>query len=102
VEAFEGTGGSVVPRVRFSNGATQKITHTDFQVRSGAEFAVRRQIPLQLGYALSIHRCQGMTLDRVEMDLRSVSYYAKLCCIFESSTPCTCLKPSLRAWCTGI
>ena len=73
VEAFEGTGGSVVPRVRFTNGATQKITHADFQLRSGAEFAVRRQIPLQLGYALSIHRCQGMTLDRVEMDLRSVS-----------------------------
>ena len=77
VEAFEGNGGSnVVPRVRFTNGAVQKITYADFQVRSGSEFAVRKQIPLELGYALSIHRCQGMTLDRVEMDLRSVSCHA--------------------------
>lgn len=77
VEAFEGNGGcNVVPRVRFTNGAIQKITYADFQVRSGSDFAVRKQIPLELGYALSIHRCQGMTLDRVEMDLRSVSCHA--------------------------
>jgi hypothetical protein len=74
VEAFDGNGGSnVVPRVRFTNGAVQKMVRADFQVRSGPDFAVRKQIPLELGYALSIHRCQGMTLDRVEMDLRSVS-----------------------------
>ena len=73
VEAFEGNGGgTVVPRVRFANGAVQKIVRVDFQARSGPDFAVRKQIPLELGYALSIHRCQGMTLDRVEMDLRSV------------------------------
>ena len=30
----------------------------EFTVRSGPEHARRRQVPLGLGYALSIHRCQ--------------------------------------------
>ena len=39
--------------------------------RGSSGVLMRRQIPLDLGYALSIHRCQGMTLDRVEVDLRN-------------------------------
>lgn len=29
----------------------------------------RRQIPLKLGWALTVHKSQGMSLDRVEIDL---------------------------------
>jgi ATP-dependent DNA helicase PIF1 len=45
--------------------------------QQGCGLASRRQIPLALGYALSIHRCQGMTLDRVEVDLRSCFEYGQ-------------------------
>ncbi|EKG14532.1 DNA helicase PIF1 ATP-dependent [Macrophomina phaseolina MS6] len=36
------------------------------------ELAVRTQVPLILGWALSIHKSQGQTLERVRVDLASV------------------------------
>lgn len=61
----------VVPVVAFDNGVTRRIMPESWDIRSatGEVDARVTQIPLSLGYALSIHKSQGMTLARVQADL---------------------------------
>ena len=61
------------PIVRFTNGKEIIITHQTWTFKSGNSIvATRKQIPLDLGWALSIHKSQGMTLDRVQVSLAKV------------------------------
>ena len=48
-----------MPIVRFSNGITETIQYEEFPVRLGEKvIASRRQIPLTLAWAISIHKSQ--------------------------------------------
>ncbi|KAH3684041.1 hypothetical protein WICPIJ_004979 [Wickerhamomyces pijperi] len=69
------------PLVRFSvAGGGTRVSHVipeDFPlraaaVRGGEVEAKRQQLPLLLSWALSIHKSQGQTLDRVKVDLRKI------------------------------
>ena len=61
------------PIVRFYNGKeiTIKLEVWTFRLNSNINMT-RMQLPLQLAWALSIHKSQGMTLDCVEISLARV------------------------------
>jgi len=59
------------PIVRFIGGREMIIVPQDFTVNNldGEVEAQRTQIPLILAWALSVHKSQGQTLERVKVDL---------------------------------
>ncbi|KAK4194186.1 P-loop containing nucleoside triphosphate hydrolase protein [Triangularia verruculosa] len=71
-DSFEGED-IPLPVVRFKNGV-QRTIPPECQINELGNFAPyslmwRAQIPLMAGYALTIHKAQGMTLERVIIDL---------------------------------
>ncbi|GLJ34342.1 hypothetical protein SUGI_0690540 [Cryptomeria japonica] len=64
------------PKVKFQCGQERIIGPEVWSIMEGdKEVAARTQVPLILAWALSVHKCQGMTLDRVETDLRRAFDY---------------------------
>ena len=52
---------------------TARPSHSEWEVKETDDIkATRFQTPLKLAWALTVHKCQGMSLDRVSMDLGSV------------------------------
>jgi len=65
------------PLVRFDTGAVLTITPaTFFQYSQGA--VVRTQFPLRLAWALTVHKSQGMTLSRAELELADAFDYGQV------------------------
>jgi ATP-dependent DNA helicase PIF1 len=68
----------LLPLVKFSvaDGTTRDllVQHEDWKVElpNGEVQAQRHQLPLILAWALSIHKAQGQTLERVKIDLKRV------------------------------
>jgi len=73
-----GEEGRMFPYVRFSipDGTTRDYLVTPekwaIELPDGEVQASRHQVPLILAYALSIHKAQGQTLERVKVDLGRV------------------------------
>lgn len=66
------------PIVLFENGLTRIITKADWQITSGEDvLAWREQYPLCLAWAITIHKSQGMTLTRAEIDLSRIFEYGQ-------------------------
>ncbi|KAK7476044.1 hypothetical protein BaRGS_00032671 [Batillaria attramentaria] len=71
VTGFDGSDS--LPVVKFVCGVTEVIKPSRWVFKMGMGMMVaRRQIPLKLAWAISIHKSQGMTLDCVEISLARV------------------------------
>jgi ATP-dependent DNA helicase PIF1 len=58
------------PVVRFASGSETTIAPVTWSHSLGGQvLASREQVPLELAWALSIHKSQGLTLDRARIDI---------------------------------
>ncbi|CAH1243951.1 PIF1 [Branchiostoma lanceolatum] len=67
------TSGAGLPIVKFLCGVTEPVKHERWTFKAtGGIYLTRRQLPIKLAWAISIHKSQGMSLDCVEMSLSRV------------------------------
>lgn len=58
------------PIVKFDHKSPMPIYPQEWEKRSGERLVASiTQIPIRLAYAITVHKSQGMTLDRAEIDL---------------------------------
>ncbi|XVF60807.1 hypothetical protein PTKIN_Ptkin08bG0077600 [Pterospermum kingtungense] len=64
------TPDNLLPIVKYDSGQERIIKPEKWYVMEGCSVvACRVQLPLVLAWAISIHKCQGMSLDRIHTDL---------------------------------
>lgn len=79
VRFLEGSIGEIAVEVKFDNGLIERIGRMEHTVRTGEGLVVmtRRQVPLKLAWAVTVHKSQGVTLSRAELMLANTFDYGQ-------------------------
>ncbi|CAM9643345.1 unnamed protein product [Ascophyllum nodosum] len=78
VVRFATLSGARLPVLRFTSGLEDVIRPEEFNLYvGGLVVATRRQLPLALAWALSVHKSQGMSLDRASVCLSRAFEYGQ-------------------------
>ena len=76
VTGFSIKDGNSIPKVKFLNGIEIDIDFYTWKIEEeGKVIGIINQIPLKLGYAFSIHKAQGCSLDYAILDLSDLFDY---------------------------
>lgn len=61
------------PLVKFLNGETRLITRHVWDVHEKKQLVLSiEQLPLRVAYAVTVHKCQGMTIDYAEINFEGI------------------------------
>lgn len=68
-----------LPVVQFDCGVTKVIEEYEFTFYAGpGSYMVRSQLPIRLGWAITVHKSQGMSLSRAELSLQGAFAFGQV------------------------